>query len=56
MLYAYTVVRKNAKKIETEETIGFFVTFLSSITFQLGGQTPKATPLATPMQVCNPTT
>ena len=32
MLYA-----KNAKKTETEETIGFFVTFLSLMAFQLGG-------------------
>ena len=36
---------------ETEETIVFFVTFLSLIAFQLGGPGPPAPPppLATPM-------
>ena len=28
---------KNAKETETEETIRFFVTFLSLVAFQLGG-------------------
>ena len=37
-----TVVREDAKKIETEEIIVFFVTFLSLVAFQLGGRTPGA--------------
>ena len=38
------------KEAETEETIVFFVTFLSSVAFQLGGGwAPWAPPLATPM-------
>ena len=31
---------KKLKETETEETIGFFVTFLSLVTFQLGGHGP----------------
>ena len=34
------------KETKTEETIVFFVTFLSLVAFQLGGHGP---PLATPM-------
>ena len=38
------------KETETEETIVFFVTFLSLFAFQLGGARPPAPPpLATPM-------
>ena len=38
------------KEIETEETIVFFVTFLSLVAFQLvGGAGPLGPPLATPM-------
>ena len=39
------------KKTETEETIVFFVTFLSLVAFQLrGGRAPcPSPPLATPM-------
>ena len=38
------------KETETEETIGFFVTFLSLVTFQLRGRgsgppAPRATPM-----------
>ena len=46
LLYA-----KMLTETETEETIVFFVTFLSLVAFQLGrgGQAPWA-PLATPMQ------
>ena len=36
------------KETKTEEAIGFFVTFLSLVAFQLGG---PATPLATPMLI-----
>ena len=39
------------KERETEETIGFFITFLSQVAFQLrwgAGHSPF--PLATPMQ------
>ena len=36
------------KETETEETLVFFVTFLSLVEFQLGGRAPLA-PLATPM-------
>ena len=35
------------KETETEETIGFFVTFLSLVAFQLEGGVPHS--LATPM-------
>ena len=35
------------KETETEETIAFFVTFLSLVAFQLEGA--RAPPLATPM-------
>ena len=38
------------KETETEETIVFFMTFLSLVAFQLdGGRAPWASPLATPM-------
>ena len=37
------------QKTETEETILFFVTFLSLVAFQLGGGGPPRPPLATPM-------
>ena len=38
LLISYTVVsEKCEKETETEETIGFFVTFLSLLKFQLGG-------------------
>ena len=43
LLYA-----KLLKETETEETIVFFVTFLSMVAFQLGGGGSLA-PLATPM-------
>ena len=48
---------KFLKETETEETIVFFVTFLSLVEFQLGGgggggdRAPWATPPATPMYV-----
>ena len=39
------------KETKTEETIVFFVKFLSLVSFQLGGaRAPWAPPLATPMQ------
>ena len=47
MLYA-----KNAKKTETKETVGFFVTILSLVAFRLGvggGPGPMGSPLATPV-------
>ena len=46
LLYA-----KMLKETKTEETIVFFVTFLSLVAFQLGGgaRDPWAPPLATPM-------
>ena len=37
------------KKTETEETILFFVTFLSLVASQLGGAGPLGPPMATPM-------
>ena len=38
MVFKNTVVREKCQKeTETEETIGFFVTFLSLVKFQLGG-------------------
>ena len=37
------------KETETEETIVFFVTFLSLVAFQLGGGEPPRPTLATPM-------
>ena len=41
---------KNAKRTETEETIDFFVKFLSLVTFQSGeGSGLLGSPLATPM-------
>ena len=43
-MYACTVVREDAKKTETEETIVFFVTFLSLVAFQLGGDGPPEHP------------
>ena len=41
------------KETETEETIVFFVTFLSLIAFQLGGPVPLVPPppVATPMVI-----
>ena len=33
------------KETETEETIVFFVSFLSLVAFQLGGLAPLATPM-----------
>ena len=39
------------KETEAKETIGFFVIFLSLVTFQLGGGGPWAPPLATHMTV-----
>ena len=39
------------KETETEETIVFFVAFLSLVAFQLGGPRPPGPPLATPMYV-----
>ena len=42
------------KETETEETIVFFVTFLSLVAFQLGGPGPPVPlPLATPMGLCS---
>ena len=41
-MYACTVVREDAKKTETEETIVFFVTLLSLVAFQLGGLEPAS--------------
>ena len=46
MLYASTAVCEDAKK--TEETIVFFVTFLSLVEFQLGGPGPSGPHLANP--------
>ena len=46
----YCCTQKMLKNIETDETIGFFVTFLSLVAFQLEGpglHTPP--PLAAPM-------
>ena len=37
------------KETETEETIVFFVTFLSLVAFQLGGRRAPCAPLATPI-------
>ena len=55
--YCCTRVLLYAKMLkETEETIVFFVTFLSLVAFQLGGAGPLGPPLATPMnskQICN---
>ena len=46
LLISYTVVsEKCQKETETEETISFFVTFLSLVKFQLGGG-PAPSPLA----------
>ena len=47
IVVSYTVVSEKCKKeTKTEETIGFFVTFLSLVKFQLGrGRTPCPTPL-----------
>ena len=45
--YCYTRVLlhlKMLKETETEETIGFNVTFLSLVAFPLGGQAPWALP------------
>ena len=39
------------KETETEETIVFFVTFLSLVIFQLGGAGPLGPPLATPLDL-----
>ena len=44
LLYA-----RNAKNFETYETIGFFVTFLSLVAFQLEGARAPYFPLAVPM-------
>ena len=43
--------RKMLKETETEETIGFFVTFLPLVAFQLGGRATRPPPplLATPV-------
>ena len=38
LLYAYTVVREDAKETETEEAIVSFVTFLSLVAIRLGGE------------------
>ena len=43
-MYACTVVREDAKKTEAEETIVFFVTFLSLVSFRLGGGGPPEPP------------
>ena len=49
LLISYLLSAKNAtKKLETEETISFFVTFLSLVKFYLGG-TPPPLPLPTPL-------
>ena len=49
LLISYTVVsEKCQKETETEETIGFFATFLSSVKFQSGGA-PAPLLLPTPM-------
>ena len=40
---------KMLKETEAEETILVFLTFLSFVAFQLGGEGPPALPLATPM-------
>ena len=48
LLSVTAVSEKCQKEIETEETIGFFVTFLSLVKFQLGGPAPLPH-LATPM-------
>ena len=47
IVVSYTVVSEECKKeTETEESIGFFVTFLSLVKFQLGrGRTPCPPPL-----------
>ena len=41
------------KKTESEETVVFFMTFLSLVAFQLGGRgpSPLGPPLATPMKI-----
>ena len=52
MLLLITVAREDAKKTETEETIVFFVTFLSLVAFQFGEDRAPCPPppsLATPM-------
>ena len=43
--------QKVLKETETKETVGFFVTFLLLLVFQLGGPRPPAPLLATPMTV-----
>ena len=37
------------KETETEETLGFFVTFLSLVMFALRGAPPLATPMLAPL-------
>ena len=50
MLLLVTVVSEKCKKeTETEETNGFFVTFLSLVKFRLGRGPDPLPPLATPM-------
>ena len=45
ILWLVTIVNEKCKKeTETEETIGFFVTFLSLVKFQLGGRAPCPSP------------
>ena len=45
LLYACTLYAKNAEETDAEETIGFFITFLSLVAFQLeGAQAPYALP------------
>ena len=49
LIISYIAVSKKSKKeTETEETIGFVVTFLSLVKFQLAGA-PAPLPLPTPM-------
>ena len=49
MLSTSTVARENTKETETEEAIGFVITFLLLVAFQLGGKGPLGLPLATSM-------
>ena len=42
-------MQKMLKNIETDETVGFFVTFSSLVAFQLKGTRAPYPPLAAPM-------
>ena len=45
----YCCTQKMLKNIQTDETLGFFVAFLSLVAFQLEGARALYPPLAVPM-------